>query len=68
MVLGEIRDEAQRASVIREFTAVPGTKELAATWDIVMGLTPGDDAHDDHEHHGPPPGGPRDGRRPPPPR
>ena len=72
MVLGEIRDEAQRASVIREFTAVPDTKELAATWDVVMGLTPGDAEHDEKDHHSPPPGGPRpekprDGQRPPPP-
>ena len=64
MVLGEIRDEAQRASVIREFTAAPDSKELAATWDIVMGLTPGDSEHDDGPRR-PPPGGPR---RPPPPR
>ncbi len=42
-VLRGIRDEKQRDSVIREFKAVPDTKELAATWDIVMGVTPGDD-------------------------
>lgn len=41
-LLNGIRDEKQRASVIREFAAVPDTAELAATWDIVMGFTPGD--------------------------
>ena len=45
-VLKGIRDEQQRDSVVREFKAVEGTKELAATWDIVMGVTPGD-------NHGP---------------
>lgn len=45
-VLRGIRDEKQRDSVIREFKAVPDTKELAATWDIIMGVTPGDD----HDH------------------
>ena len=35
------------------------TKELAATWDIVMGLTPGDAGHDDHDHGAPPPRGDR---------
>ncbi len=72
-VLNGIREEARRALVIREFIPVPETKELATTWDIVMGLTPGDnDDHDDQD--GPPrgPGGdrrprPRDGQRPPPP-
>jgi protocatechuate 3,4-dioxygenase beta subunit len=72
MVLGEIRDAVKRASVIREFTADADTKELSASWDIVMGLTPGDaepDDHDDHDggpgadpnhRHGPPPfGGPK---------
>lgn len=43
-VLRGIRDEKQRTSVIREFKPVDGTKELAATWDIVMGFTPGDDS------------------------
>lgn len=42
-VLKGIRDGKQRDSVVREFKAVEGTKELAATWDIVMGVTPGDD-------------------------
>ncbi len=42
-VLRSIRDEAQRASVTREFKPVADTKELAATWDIVLGYTPGDD-------------------------
>jgi protocatechuate 3,4-dioxygenase beta subunit len=62
MVLSGIRDEAQRASVVREFVAAPETKELATTWDIVMGLTPGDADHDDHDH-GPGPG--RGADRPP---
>jgi protocatechuate 3,4-dioxygenase beta subunit len=42
MVLKGIRDEARRASVIREFVSRPDTKELATTWDIVMGVTPGE--------------------------
>ena len=78
MVLRGIHDEAQRASVIREFSDDPVSKQLAATWDIVMSLTPGAyDHEDDHDHPpgpppdgfegGPPPGGPRDGHRPPPP-
>jgi protocatechuate 3,4-dioxygenase beta subunit len=74
MVLQGIRDAAQRASVIREFTSVPDTKELATTWDIVMGLTPSD-GHDEPDGPPPGPGGPggdrppraRDGQRPPPP-
>ncbi len=41
-LLNGIRDEAQKASVIREFKAITGSPEFAATWDIVMGLTPGD--------------------------
>lgn len=41
-VLRGVRDDQQRDSVIREFKAVEGTKELAAAWDIVMGVTPGD--------------------------
>ncbi len=72
MVLQGIRDATQKASVIREFSAVADTKEQAATWDIVMGQTPGD-GHDDGP--GGPPSGPRgdrpprprDGQRPPPP-
>ncbi|MGH9721520.1 MAG: IPT/TIG domain-containing protein, partial [Bryobacteraceae bacterium] len=41
-VLNEIRDTAARASVIRPFTQVPGSRvgELAARFDIVMGFTP----------------------------
>jgi protocatechuate 3,4-dioxygenase beta subunit len=42
-VLRGIKDDQQRASVIRAFVPVADTKELAATWDIVMGVTPGDD-------------------------
>ena len=41
-VLRGVRDAAQRESVIREFTPVVGTKGLKATWDIVLGATPGD--------------------------
>ena len=41
-ILRGIDDEKQRDSVIRPFTAVKDTKELAATWDIIMGVTPGD--------------------------
>jgi protocatechuate 3,4-dioxygenase beta subunit len=76
MVLRGIHDEAQRASVIRDFTGDPVTKQLAATWDIVMSLTPGAYDHDEEHDHpdGPPPngfgGGPPpfgDGHRPPPP-
>src|SRR5262245_61275361 len=42
MVLTGITDAAQRASVIKDYTAVPGTTtgEVQTTWDIVMGLTP----------------------------
>lgn len=62
-VLRGVRDEKQRASVIREFNADKDSKELAATWDIVMGWTPGDGGDDGHDHHhGPGAGGP-----PPPP-
>jgi len=41
-VLRGVRDAAQRMSVIRDFTPVEGTKELKATWDIVIGSTLGD--------------------------
>ncbi len=47
-VLRGVRDDKQRDSVIREFLPVKDTNELAATWEIVMGVTPGD-GHD----HGP---------------
>src|SRR5205809_93990 len=42
MVLTGITDAAQRSSVIKDYTAVPGTTtgEVQTTWDIVMGLTP----------------------------
>jgi protocatechuate 3,4-dioxygenase beta subunit len=48
-VLGGIEDPAQRASVIRDFTAVPGraTGEQQTTWDIVMGVTPVEPAYPD---------------------
>lgn len=41
-VLAGTRDPAQRASVLRKFAALSGSAagEEAATWDIVMGLTP----------------------------
>lgn len=39
-----VGDAAQRASLIRDFAPVPGSKvgELAVKFDIVMGYTPGD--------------------------
>ncbi|MDR3403415.1 MAG: hypothetical protein P4L99_13030 [Chthoniobacter sp.] len=41
-VLRGVHDPAERAAVIRDFTAVPGSAagEQETTWDIVMGLTP----------------------------
>lgn len=66
-VLRSVSDEKQRASVIREFKEDKDSKELAATWDIVMGYTPGDkeDHHHSHggkdDHVGPPPP-PKDGQ------
>jgi protocatechuate 3,4-dioxygenase beta subunit len=42
-VLRGIKDDQQRESVIRSFVPVPDTKELAATWDIVIGFTPAAD-------------------------
>jgi protocatechuate 3,4-dioxygenase beta subunit len=39
-VLRSIRDEAIRKSVIVDFAATGDTKELAATFDIVLGKTP----------------------------
>jgi protocatechuate 3,4-dioxygenase beta subunit len=43
MVLNGIRDAEQKLSVIREFKPVAKSgKELVATWDIVLGATPGD--------------------------
>jgi protocatechuate 3,4-dioxygenase, beta subunit len=37
-----IKDERQRDSVTIDFTPMAGskTRELAARWDLVMGLTP----------------------------
>lgn len=64
-VLRGLRDEKQRASVIREFKADKDSKELSTTWDIVMGHTPGDG--DDHEHDHGPGHGPDHGNPPPPP-
>ena len=44
-VLKGIKDPAQRLSVIREFKSVTAeSKELVATWDIVLGTTPEDPA------------------------
>lgn len=42
MVLRGVRDPEQRAAIIRDFAAVPGSAagEQQTTWDIVMGLTP----------------------------
>ncbi len=45
-ILRDLRDEKLHAAVVREFKPVVDTKELAATWDIVLGLTPGDN----HDH------------------
>ena len=45
-ILRDLRDEKLHAAVVREFKPVADTKELAATWDIVLGLTPGDN----HDH------------------
>lgn len=71
MVLSGIRDEVQKASVIREFKPISGSPELAATWDIVMGLTPSDGHEEERGPRGGPGGDrpprPRDGQRPPPP-
>jgi protocatechuate 3,4-dioxygenase beta subunit len=64
MVLNGIRDAAQRASVIREFKLDPMTQQLAATWDIVLGATAGDDHPTGRGPGGQPP---RPGQRPPPP-
>ena len=44
-ILRSLQDEITAAAVVREFKPVAGTTELAATWDIVLGLTPGDN-HD----------------------
>ena len=44
-ILRSLQDEKTAAAVVREFKPVAGTTELAATWDIVLGLTPGDN-HD----------------------
>jgi protocatechuate 3,4-dioxygenase beta subunit len=57
-ILRSIRDEAQRLSVIREFKPMsPGSTELVATWDIVIGGTPEDP---ERRRPGPPPGPPRE--------
>lgn len=43
-LIQRVGDAAQRASLIRDFAPVPGSKvgELAVKFDIVMGYTPGD--------------------------
>ena len=43
-VIRNIKDAAQRESVIREFSPVRGSKigELAVRFDLVMGFTPSD--------------------------
>lgn len=57
-VLNHIRDDAQRLSVIREFTeSGTGSGELVATWDIVLGMTPPDPGERRGGRMGPPPGG-----------
>lgn len=45
-VLSGIRDTAQRASVIRPWTAIPGSPigALSVNWDVVMDYTPADTA------------------------
>lgn len=73
-ILNGIRDEVQKASVIREFKPIAGSPEFATTWDIVMGLTPSDSQEEERGPRGGP-GGPggnrpppaRGGQRPPPP-
>ncbi|MBI3882570.1 MAG: intradiol ring-cleavage dioxygenase [Verrucomicrobia bacterium] len=67
MVLNEVRDAAQRASIIREFKADPATRELAGTWDIVMGATAGDERRERGPGGPPPKGRPPGGERRPPP-
>ena len=59
-LLNGIRDEAQKASVIREFKPIAGSPEFAAAWDIVMGLTPTDGQEEERR-----PRGPGGNRRPP---
>lgn len=41
-VLNSVKDKTERDSVIREFKKLPDVEEYAASWDIVMGKTPGD--------------------------
>ena len=47
MVFTGITDTAQRASVLLDFTAVPGTTtgEVRASWDFVSGFTPTDSSY-----------------------
>lgn len=65
-ILNGIKDPVQKLSVIREFKPLSAeSKELVATWDIVMGTTP----EEPERRRGPGPGGPppsgKGGRRPP---
>ncbi len=41
-ILAAVRDPEQRASIIKDYTPVPGSTagEVQTTWDIVMGITP----------------------------
>ena len=70
-ILRGMGTDAQRLSVIREFKPVStGSKELAATWDIVIGETPEEPrGRGPGGPGGPPPRGrarsPQQGRRPP---
>lgn len=43
-LVSRVKDPKQRDAIIRDFTPIPGSKtgELAASFDIVMGFTPGD--------------------------
>ncbi len=73
-ILNGIKDEVQKLSVIREFKPVSyESKELVATWDIVIGGTPEDPERRRGGPGGPPPGGRKgpppggQGNRPPPP-
>lgn len=41
-ILRSLKEEKLLAAVVREFKPVDGTREFAATWDIVLGATPSD--------------------------
>ncbi len=60
-ILRSMGTEAQRLSVIREFKPVSAdSKELVATWDIVLGSTP--EEAESRRPGGPGGGPPRDGK------